>query len=106
MSIDCKQCEQCAETCPEISKRGYDWIDFSSKVVRHIEEYTVPQYGDKGSDNITEWTAEDCFKQVERYLQRRKTNQRAGQTKLDLLKMTHYIQMAYDKIDDNRNGIV
>ena len=79
------------------SVRAIQWKDFCFEVESHIEKYTVPQYGDAGEDNVTSWTAEDCLKQVEKYYKRRGKNSRAGQDKLDLLKMAHYIQMAWTK---------
>jgi len=91
----------------EKSKRGDEWTEFSFRVLKHVEEYTVPQYGDKGEDNVSEWSADSCFEQIERYLKRRKTNQRSGQKRLDILKMAHYLCLADAKLeDDNRNGLV
>lgn len=91
----------------EKSKRGDEWTEFSFKVLNHVEEYTVPQYGDKGDDNVTDWSAEECFKQIDKYLKRRNSNQRPGQKRLDILKMAHYLCLADAKLEDeNRNGIV
>jgi hypothetical protein len=58
----------------------------------------VPQYGDRGEDIITNYSAEDCIKQAEKYMKRFGKNKREGQEKLDLLKAVHYIQCAYDKM--------
>ena len=92
---------------PHVSARGLEWLSFSDSVMEHVEKYTVPQYGDKGEDNVSEWSAEGCFKQVEKYLKRRKTNQRSGQKRLDILKMAHYLCLAEAKLkDDNRHGLV
>ena len=33
-----------------LSKRGQAWAIFSDMVAEHIENYTVPQYGDDGDD--------------------------------------------------------
>lgn len=41
-----------------LSERGKDWLAFSAKVLAHIEEYTVPQYGDKGEDLATTCNSE------------------------------------------------
>lgn len=91
------------ETLPVITLRGGDWLEFSRKVFDHVEEYTVPQYGDRGEDAISKWTAKDCIKQVEKYLSRFGRNSREGQQERDFLKAAHYIQMAYDKyIEDQR----
>ena len=83
-----------------LSLRGYDWIEFSNKVLDHIENYTVPQYGDKGKDQVTDYTSEDCVKQIGKYVARHGKNQREGQTKSDLLKIAHYNQLAFDKLED------
>jgi hypothetical protein len=80
--------------------RSKQWEDFSDEVLHHIEDYTVPQYGDADSDLAQEYTPESCLKQVEKYLKRFGKQARQGETKLDLLKMAHYIQMAYTKSVD------
>lgn len=82
-----------------LSKRGSDWVIFTDAVLNHIENYTVPQYGDYPDDNVAMWTSSDCMKQVERYLKRLNTNQRPGERKRDLLKIAHYTQLAHDKLD-------
>lgn len=82
----------------EKSVRGADWDAFAEKVFTHIEDYTVPQYGDKPNDNVESWTAEDCIKQVKKYLNRFGKQQRTGEEKLDLIKIAHYAQLAHDKM--------
>ena len=84
----------------EISLRGQDWLKFSNKVLHHIENYTVPQYGDKGEDQVTDYTSEDCVKQISRYVARHGKNQREGQTELDMFKIAHYNQLAFDKLNN------
>ena len=86
ISIDCK------EVAP---LRVMDWLIFSRFVEDHIENYTIPQYGDKGADNATDYTARDCIVQMQRYLNRFGKNSREGQEQLDLLKIAHYAQMAF-----------
>ena len=81
----------------KISQRCIDWSRFAFNVANHIEEYTVPQYGDKPNDNVESWTADDCVKQVLKYINRRGKSRRPGEEKLDLIKCAHYIQLAYDK---------
>jgi|PlaIllAssembly_1097288.scaffolds.fasta_scaffold03549_8 hypothetical protein len=80
-----------------LSKRGADWMRFALTVMDHVESYTVPQYGDKGEDLVTEQTCEECVNQVKKYLSRFGRNSREGQQELDFLKAAHYIQMAYEK---------
>ena len=82
------------------SKRGEDWVEFSFKVVNHIDEYTVPQYGDKGEDQCTEFTRQDFETQIKKYANRMGKNSRPGQDKLDLLKICHYAQMLHDLIEE------
>lgn len=77
------------------SKRAMQWIHFSHRVLEHIEGYTVPQYGDEGEDLASDYTVQSCLDQVRKYLQRAGRNRRPGQDRLDLIKMAHYIQMAW-----------
>lgn len=76
------------------SQRGKDWMMFAAEVVVHIEQYTVPQYGDKGEDQASEYDSSDHVKQAKKYLARYGNNSRPGQEILDLLKTAHYCQMA------------
>lgn len=89
-----------------ISKRGLCWIDFSFKVLIHIEEYTIPQYGDKGDDQITEWSAEDCLKAVKKRIARHGRNSREGQQMMDFLKMAHEVQIASEKYEEGETEVI
>lgn len=82
------------------SERGKDWGNFAYRVLHHIETYTVPQYGDKGQDQCTEFTRQDFETQIKKYANRMGKNSRPGQDKLDLLKICHYAQMLHDLIED------
>lgn len=84
------------------TKRGTDWQIFAVAVLNHIETYTVPQYGDKGDDMASEYTAQDCVNQVKKYMSRHGRNARPGQDRLDLLKAAHYLQMAVMNLDKER----
>ena len=84
----------------QVSERGKDWIEFSNKVLDHIEKYTIKQYGDKGSDQCTEFDDQDFITNLKRYLNRHGKNSRLGQNKLDKIKMAHYIQMLHDLIEE------
>lgn len=79
-------------------QRVNDWEAFAEEVTEHLESYSVPQYGDKGEDMATEYTAEQCIKQAQKYLGRFGKNIREGQEELDLLKSAHWIQMAHEKL--------
>ena len=81
-----------------LSQRGQEWVEFSNEVLRHVEEYTVPQYGDKGDDNVTDYTPKDCVLQIKKYATRFESNQRFGQERLDLLKTAHYACLAHTKL--------
>jgi len=87
-----------------ISKRGLDWCKFSKEVLLHIEEYTVPQYGDKGEDIASEYSAEHCVAQIKKYAARFGKNSRPGQDALDLKKIAHYAQMAHEALKGGENG--
>jgi hypothetical protein len=83
-----------------MSIRGYDWEEFSEVVHEHIETYTIPQYGDKGEDIASEYSVEDCYRNMKRYLARAGKNSRDGQESLDLIKIAHYAQMAFTLIGE------
>lgn len=100
MSWDDRVDNMIEEQFPEPSKRAYDWREFALKVEGHIEDYTVPQYGDKGSDQCTEFTRQDFETQIKKYANRMGKNSRPGQDRLDLLKICHYAQMLHDLIEE------
>jgi hypothetical protein len=77
-----------------MSNRGEDWQKFSAEVLDHIENYTVPQYGDKPDDQVSEWTADDFATTLRRYCARIGKNMREGEQDRDFLKIAHYAQMA------------
>lgn len=82
----------------KVSLRRYMWDIFSAIVAMHIEEYTVPQYGDYPTDNLAKWSTGDCLKQIEKYCKRFNTNSRGKKELLsDLIKITHYASVAYLK---------
>lgn len=80
--------------------RLFEWLEFNSQVMRHIEQYTMAQYGNKeGNEQVDSFSVEDCFKSMERYFNRRNANVRGNKEKLrDLIKIAHYAQLAYDKL--------
>lgn len=84
--------------------REQEWIEFSESVRKHCVEYTVPQYGDKGKDQVTDWSIEDLITQIKKYCHRYGNNARAGQEHLDFMKIAHYACMAYWKyIEQGKN---
>lgn len=79
------------------SLREKDWNEFAKVVENHLKTYTVPQYGDKGEDQITDYTVGDCVVAIKKYANRYGTNQRSGQQLLDFMKIAHYAQCAWEK---------
>ena len=80
------------------SLRSSEWLDFSFTVFTHIETYCIPQYGDKGSDQCSEFSESDFITQMKKYLNRYGKNSRDDQQKLDLLKIAHYAGMLHAKL--------
>jgi len=80
------------------SLRSSEWLDFSDNVFNHIELYCIPQYGDKGTDQCSEFSESDFITQMKKYLNRYGKNSRDGQQKLDLMKIAHYACMLHAKL--------
>ena len=53
-----------------------EWDEFTKMVRDHIENYTIPQYGNAPDDQVGAWTANDCMRAVERYTARYGRNAR------------------------------
>ena len=84
-----------------MSTRGDNWIEFATLAHRHIEDYTVPQYGDFPHDNVEKMTAEECIGHIRRYIERFGSNQRGKEDQLrDMFKICHYASFAYEKLTD------
>lgn len=86
-----------------MSERERQWLEFSDAIAKHLREYTVPQYGDVGEDEITGYSVEDCVTQISKYAKRYGSNSRQGQQELDFMKMAHYAQCAWEKYSDTDN---
>lgn len=86
-----------------VSLKCQDWLSFAAEVSHHIEEYAVKQYGDKGDDLCTEYSAEECLRQAKKYIERYGKNAREGQQGLDFFKAAHFIQMGYEKYMEKQN---
>lgn len=80
-----------------MSNRGNDWNKFAWDVFLHIEQYTVPQYGDSPNDQATNWSIPVIEEQLKKYTNRFGKNARPGEELRDLLKIAHYSQILYDK---------
>lgn len=83
-----------------LTKREAQWYEFSNAVAEHLRLYTVPQYGDVGQDEITNYTVQDCVTHLQRYAKRYGTQSREGQQKLDFMKIAHYAQCAWEKYEE------
>jgi len=81
----------------KMSEREQQWWRFAEEVATHLREYTVPQYGDVGEDEITNYTSKDCVEHIKRYVKRHGSQSREGQQVLDFLKIAHYAQCASEK---------
>ncbi|MEN6358483.1 MAG: hypothetical protein ABFD59_00255 [Smithella sp.] len=81
------------------SNRGKEWLDFSPVVLAHIDNYTIPQWGDKPNDQLhTEWTIDDCMLAIKKYANRAGKNSRGRIEDIrDLLKIAHYSCVAWHK---------
>ena len=91
--------------CQKTSRRGFNFMMFAHSVLDHIEDYTIPQYGDEGEDQVSDWTVEDCLKSVKRYIARYGRNSRPGQQKLDFKKMAHFVQLAAENHDSHNKKV-
>ena len=80
--------------------REKQWTEFSEQVHKHIVEYTLVQYGNPaGNEQVDEFTVEDCFKNMMRYINRRQVSVRGNKERLrDVIKIAHYANLIYDKI--------
>jgi len=76
------------------------WKDFCNQMEKHIVEYTQVQYGNTdGNEQVDNFTPDDCWQNMLRYFNRRKTSVRGSKEKLrDVIKIAHYAQLLYDKL--------
>lgn len=82
-----------------MKNRIAEWDFFSFVVYKHIKEYTIPQYGDIPSDQLSVWTPEDCVRQIGKYVARFNSNARGDEEQeLDMLKIAHYACVTYMKL--------
>lgn len=79
------------------TKRGEQFISFAECLLQHIEQYTVPQYGDAPNDLVEDWSVDDCLRQIQKYTKRQGKNARKDQDGQDLMKIAHYAQLAWSK---------
>lgn len=87
-----------------MSNRGNQWNEFSSEVHKHIENYTVPQYGDAPNDLASQYSKGDFDMQLRKYITRQANGGGCRGIKndmLDYLKIAHYASMAYMKMKEH-----
>jgi hypothetical protein len=81
-----------------LSMRGKEWKSFAKIVAGHIEEYTVPQYGDMPDDQASAFSEHDIAVNLQRYVNRLEGNARGlEEAQRDLLEIAHYCAMLYFK---------
>lgn len=84
--------------------RGREWAIFAHHVLRHVDHYTVHQYGDGPDDNVETWTEADIKRALERYIRRMGQNARGDvEAERDLLKIAHYAGIAWSKRQAAKN---
>lgn len=81
------------------SNRAKEWEGFSGEVTDHIENYTVPQYGDAPDDMVETFTPADIKANLLRYVGRIGYNARGPEeAKRDALKIAHYACLLAGKL--------
>ena len=82
-----------------MSNRGNEWKEFSTIVLKHVEEYTVPQYGDSPTDPVSEYGLAEFEHNLRRYVNRMRSSQRGMvERKRDALKIAHYACLVYNEL--------
>ena len=90
-----------------MSKRGMEFGEFKDIVKDHIDNYTVPQYGDAPDDPVEEWTPSQCMDSVKRYANRINTNSRGRlETLRDMVKIAHFACLAFWKLKPTTEEIL
>lgn len=73
------------------TNRGEEWALFAADVLGHVENYTVPQYGDAPDDQASEWGPDEIKAQLQRYVNRIGKGVRGPEEAArDCLKIAHY----------------
>jgi len=74
------------------SHRLNRWRAFNEAVEMHVENYTVPQYGDWPDDQLNEFDDHDIVMNMKRYTNRLESNARGREEMIrDYLKIAHYV---------------
>ena len=89
-----------------MSRRMQEFLRFAEIVTDHIENYTVPQYGDAPDDQIQEWSPSQCMDSVKRYANRINSNQRGHLESLrDMVKVAHLACLTFNKLNPTSEEI-
>ncbi len=89
-----------------MSKRHVQFIEFSEIVKDHINNYTIPQYGDAPTDEVEQWTADQCVTAIQKYTKRFISSRRGRlETLRDMVKIAHFAQLAFDKMKPSEDEI-
>jgi len=87
------------EPLAQLSNRNVEFYKFTRIVRAHIDNYTVPQYGDAPDDEVEGWTAEMCVAAIQKYTKRFGSARRGRLEELrDLVKIAHFAAIAFWKI--------
>lgn len=74
------------------------WYAVADMVADHVDTYTVAQYKDYPDDQLTGWSTDEIWTQVQKYLNRRDSNARGEEEALrDIMKMIHYLSVIFMK---------
>lgn len=88
-----------------MSNRSDEWNYFSNEVHDHIEQYTVPQYGDAPDDLASSYSKADIDNQLRKYVTRQCNggNKRGHDDNMrDYIKIAHYACMAYAQMKNKK----
>lgn len=82
-----------------MSKKGEEFAKFSVEVLKHIESYSIKQYGDYPDEFLENTSVKDMIHNTQRYLHRTGTNARGAEESLrDMLKVAHYACLIYNRL--------
>jgi len=79
-----------SKTITTTTKRGLEVLEIMERLINHVDNYTVPAYGDKGEDFATTMSEQQIYDQIAKYERRRGRYVRPDQEHTDPLKVIHY----------------
>jgi hypothetical protein len=90
-----------------MSERGAQWTDFRTIVAGHIDNYTIPQYGDFPDDEVAQhWDAAQCVDAIGKYVTRYRVMRRGRlETLRDMAKVAHFACMAFYMMSPSQDEI-